>query len=86
MAIRVNILPAGFNQATPAMQLTAQRALGGRSYGTRRRRKARTTATRKRKAASRRGRSTRRASKPARLVKGSRAAKAWMAKIRRKRR
>lgn len=80
MGTPFNILPQGFNQATAAMQAVA---MGNRptrrAGGSRKRRKAS-------KRASASGRRTRRAKKPARLVKGSRAAKAWMARIRRKRR
>lgn len=74
---------AGFAQQTPATQALFQRA----SRGTRSsapRRKRRTKAKAKAKATTRRRRSTK-AKRPARLVKGSRAAKAYMAKIRRKR-
>ena len=75
---------AGFAQQTPATQALFQRA--GRVGGTSRRRKRRTKAktkraTRARAAAPR----TRKRAKAKRLVKGSRAAKAYMAKIRRKR-
>lgn len=72
---------AGFGQQTPATQqlfARAGRKGGKRSAATRKRRK-KTAA----KSAPRRRRT--RAKKPARLVKGSRAAKAYMAKIRRKR-
>lgn len=79
MGTPISILPQGFNQATAAMQHVAGMMGARRAPG--RRRKA------KSKRASASGRRTKRASsKPARLVKGSRAAKAWMAKIRRKRR
>lgn len=73
---------AAFGQQTPATQqlfARAGRKGGKRSAATRRRRKktAARAAPKRRKA---------RAKRPARLVKGSRAAKAYMAKIRRKRR
>lgn len=73
---------AGFAQQTPATQAMFQRAgrVGGQRSAAKRRRK-RKTAKAARPAARRRvGRK-----KKARLVKGSRAAKAYMAKIRRKR-
>lgn len=72
---------AGFAQQTPATQALFQR-LGRTNGGTVRRRKRRTkaksavTTRRKRRATAKR---------PARMVKGSRAAKQYMAKIRRKR-
>jgi uncharacterized protein (UPF0210 family) len=78
--------PSGVGQQTLVGQVIASgRTVVGATRGTRRRRKAsRKTAARKR-AASPAKRATRRGSKPARLVKGSAAAKAYMAKIRRKR-
>jgi hypothetical protein len=86
MATAINVLPQGFNQATAAMQAVVGGALRGRRPGgTRRRRKA----SAKRSRASARTRVTRRArrsKRPMRLVKGSAAAKRYMAKIRRKRR
>jgi hypothetical protein len=73
----------GIGQMTPAAQSVLQRAGGGmrgRSNGPKRRR------TKKKAAASgARKRKRSRSKKPARLVKGSKAAKAYMAKIRRKR-
>jgi len=85
LAMRSIVVPpggfAGFAQQTPATQALFQRAgrIGGtRSAAKRRRRKA----TAKRAAPKRRRRTT---SKKARLVKGSAAAKRYMASIRRKR-
>jgi hypothetical protein len=73
---------AGFAQQTPATQALFQRA--GRPVRSSTRRKRRTKA--KRAAAAPRKRTRRAKSKrPARLVKGSAAAKRYMAKIRRKR-
>ncbi len=73
---------SGFAQATPAAQIMqgAGRMTNGRARPTRR--KKRRNGTAKVRTSSKR----RRSSKPARLVKGSAAAKAYMAKIRRKRR
>lgn len=70
---------AGFAQQTPATQAMFQR---GRPVTGTRRRKRRTKAKTKRAAPRAR---TRKRAKAKRLVKGSRAAKAYMAKIRRKR-
>jgi hypothetical protein len=74
---------AGFAQQTAATQELFRRAgrLGGQATQRKRRRK---TAKKKAVRASGRRR-TRRAGKPARLVKGSAAAKRYMASIRRKR-
>lgn len=74
---------AGFAQQTPATQALFARAgaRGGRMTQRRRRRKAAAAA----RSAPRRKRSARRRGR-ARLVKGSAAAKRYMAKIRRKRR
>jgi len=72
---------AGFAQQTPATQALFQRAgrKGGRTTARRRRKaRAKSATPRKRKTAKRRA-------TKARLVKGSRAAKAYMARIRRKR-
>jgi hypothetical protein len=72
---------AAYGQQTPATQqlfARAGRKGGKRSAATRRRRKKSAA-----RAAPKRKRARR--AKPARLVKGSRAAKAYMAKIRRKR-
>jgi hypothetical protein len=69
-----------WGQQTAAAQLMAAKAMGsvGGRRSARKRRKTRSSSSPKRKrASSRRGR--------ARLVKGSQAAKAYMAKIRRKR-
>ena len=76
---------AGFAQQTPATQAMFQRAgrKGGlRSAARRRKRKSKTTAKRATRRASPKRKSTRR---KARLVKGSAAAKRYMASIRRKR-
>lgn len=78
---------AGFAQQTPATQAMFQRA--GRTGGLRsaaKRRKRRKSATAKAPKRSRRVARAGVRKKKARLVKGSRAAKAYMAKIRRKRR
>lgn len=72
----------GFAQQTMATQALFQRA--GRTGGLRSARKRRRKSTKTRAAAPRKRRAKGRAKK-ARLVKGSRAAKAYMAKIRRKR-
>lgn len=88
MAYRATVIPAGFNQATAAMQAVLRGAVG--SAGSRSRRgpsrvKRGTRIARKRRAASttRRKRSrVRRATRSARLVKGSAAAKRYMAKLR----
>jgi len=68
----------GMAQSSAAAQTLYRRLTSGAKRGTKRRRKAKATTRRapRRKASSR---------KPARLVKGSKAAKAYMAKIRRKR-
>ena len=74
---------AGFAQQTPATQQLFARAGkkgGKRSAATRKRRKTKAKA----KASPRRKRKTARAKRPARLVKGSAAAKRYMASIRRK--
>jgi len=91
--VRIVIPPggfAGFAQQTPATQRLFAQAAGRRGGRTtqRRRRKSRAAAgapRRRRKSSSRR-RATARRSRPMRLVKGSAAAKRYMAKIRRKRR
>lgn len=75
----VTAIGAQVGQSTPGTQMLY--AMGNRSAPRKRRKVAR------RKAATMRTRSKRaKRGKPARLVKGSRAAKAYMAKIRRKRR
>lgn len=76
-----NATAVGWGQQTPAMQTTARSAMG-RAGSTGRRRKRRTKA---RRAAPRKRKTSSRRRTKARLVKGSRAAKAYMAKIRRKR-
>lgn len=71
----------GFGQMTPAMQQTIRGALGTARASTKKRSKGR-----KKKAAAKPASRKRRATKkPSRLVKGSAAAKAYMAKIRAKR-
>jgi hypothetical protein len=79
---------AGFAQQTPATQNLFQRAgrIGGKTTQ-RRRRKKNGTAKRRtsRRASSRPTMRSRKRNGRARLVKGSAAAKAYMAKIRRKR-
>lgn len=76
---------AGFAQQTAATQQLFQRAgrIGGKTTQRRRKRKA---AGAKKKRAVRAKARTRGKKKPARLVKGSAAAKKYMASIRRKRR
>jgi hypothetical protein len=79
--MRSPVNPQALGQSTPATQWAfakASGARGGRRSAAKRRRKtAKRAAPRKRRASSKR---------PARLVKGSAAAKRYMAKIRRKRR
>lgn len=73
--------PASFGQQTPAAQIILAQAsgrTGGLRSARKRRKKARAAAPSRKRRSAKRGR-------PARLVKGSRAAKAYMAKIRRKR-
>jgi len=81
---------AGFAQQTPATQNLFQRAgrIGGQMTQRRRRKKKNGTAKRRtsRRVSSRAPRISRKRNGRARLVKGSAAAKAYMAKIRRKRR
>lgn len=68
-----------WGQSTPAMQALASVLNGGRSTGTRRRRsKAKRAAPKKKRARAKRGRK-------ARLVKGSAAARRYMARLRRMR-
>jgi len=67
---------AGLQQQTPAVQAAYQALMrGGRTTGKRRKKKA---------AAPKRRAKKRKASKAARFVKGSKAAKAYMKKIRKK--
>jgi hypothetical protein len=70
----------GWNQATAAMQTTMARGVGGRASGAPRRkaRKVKAAKAPKRRASARKA-------KPARLVKGSAAAKRYMASIRKRR-
>jgi hypothetical protein len=79
--------PSGIGQQTLVGQVIGRgQTMRGNGGGVRRKRKAsRKTAARSRRASPAKRATTRR-SKPARLVKGSAAAKAYMAKIRRKRR
>jgi len=91
--VRIIIPPggfAGFAQQTPATQRLFSQAAGRRGGQTtqrRRRRKAKAAAPRRRRrAAASAAPRRRRARRPARLVKGSAAAKRYMASIRRKRR
>lgn len=76
---------AGYAQQTAATQELFRRAgrLGGRTTQRRRKRKG---AKKKVARAARASKRTKRSKKPARLVKGSAAAKKYMASIRRKRR
>lgn len=76
---------AGFAQQTPATQAMFQRAgrIGGKRSAAKRRRK---SSKKKVGRAVRAKKRTKRSTKPARLVKGSAAAKKYMASIRRKRR
>lgn len=77
---------AGFAQQTAATQ-ELFRAAGMKGGRTTQRRRRKAKATRKKRAVRATKKRTRRSSKrPARLVKGSAAAKRYMAKIRRKRR
>ena len=75
------VVQQGMDQQTPAIK-TLLRGVVGRSIGSPRRRKARTTrkATKRTKTARRRS-----SGKAARFVKGSAAAKAFMARLRAKR-
>ncbi len=78
--------PAGLGQQTRAGQIIVASAAGnGMRAAPRRKRKASRKVAARRAPRSAAKRANRRA-KPARLVKGSAAAKAYMAKIRRKRR
>ena len=80
---------AGFAQQTPATQNLFQRAgrIGGRTTQSRRRKKKNGGKRRiSRRASARPMKRSRKRNGRARLVKGSAAAKAYMAKIRRKRR
>lgn len=77
--------PTSIGQQTAAAKLITQYAQGN-GWGTRGPRRKRKKATRAKSRTVARTRSRKARSKPARLVKGSAAAKAYMAKIRRKRR
>jgi hypothetical protein len=74
---------AGFSQMTPSSQLALTRG-SRRSSGTRKRRKSRKTKTKRTKTRRTKTRKTKKG-KAKRFVKGSAAAKRYMAKIRRKR-
>jgi hypothetical protein len=81
--------PASLGQQTRATQLIQMMGggmAGGRSPTRRKRRASAKSAPRRRKASAAKRRAPSRRAKPARLVKGSAAARAYMAKIRRKRR
>lgn len=74
----------GWSQQTPAVQTMLQQAFGTvRRTASRKRRKTATRAKSKRSPARRA--SSKKRSKPARMVKGSAAAKRYMASIRKKR-
>lgn len=76
---------AGLGQTTRAAQLVFSRAMGGRARSTgskRRRRRATAQSSRGKRTATKK---RRRSSRAARLVKGSAAAKRYMAKIRKMR-
>lgn len=77
--------PAGIGQQTRAGQIIVAGASGNGMRSTRRKRKASRKTAARRSRSSPAKRATRRGKAP-RLVKGSAAAKAYMAKIRRKRR
>lgn len=72
--------PAGIGQQTLVNQVISSGATAGRAPARRKRKASRKTATRARRASP-----AKRATKRPRMVKGSAAAKAYMAKIRRKR-
>jgi hypothetical protein len=76
--------PAALGQQTTAVKLLTMGAAGNGMRGSAPRRRKRKTAAKSRPAARRVARARR--AKPARLVKGSAAAKRYMASIRRKRR
>jgi hypothetical protein len=78
----VTSMGAQIGQSTPSTQYLYGGMGGGRRMASRRKR----VKTSKRAKMPRRKRASAKRGRPARLVKGSRAAKAYMAKIRRKRR
>jgi hypothetical protein len=78
--------PSGIGQQTLVGQIIGSGRTAGNGGGVRRKRKASRKTAARRSASSPAKRASSRRSKPARLVKGSAAAKAYMAKIRRKRR
>lgn len=79
--------PASLGQQTAVGQIIATGGGGGRMTGTRRRKKKRVAKVARRRRTTRAApRSRKRRAGKARLVKGSAAAKRYMAKIRRKRR
>lgn len=77
--------PSAIGQQSTVGQIIGTGATSNGGGGAPRRRKASRKTAARRSAASPAKRATKRGSKPARLVKGSAAAKAYMAKIRRKR-
>jgi hypothetical protein len=78
--------PSGIGQQTAVGQIIGTGASMRNGNGAPRRRKASRKTAPRRAASSPAKRATRRGSKPARLVKGSAAAKAYMSKIRKRRR
>jgi hypothetical protein len=78
--------PSGIGQQTLVGQIIGRGGTATRGTAVRRKRRAGKKTAARRAPSSPAKRATRRGSKPARLVKGSAAAKAYMAKIRRKRR
>lgn len=79
----VNAQQVGWANQTPAAQATARLAYGARAAGPRRRRKRKSTARRVRRTVRKVAKRAKRGR--ARLVKGSAAAKRYMARIRRMR-
>jgi len=77
---------AGAAQQTTAAQMLLGKLAGGRANGSGRRRRARGPSSRKVARPRRARAASSRTKRPARLVKGSAAAKRYMASIRRKRR
>jgi hypothetical protein len=77
--------PSGIGQQTAVGQIIGSGASMRNGNGAPRRRRASAKSAPRRAASSPAKRATKRNGKPARLVKGSAAAKAYMAKIRRKR-
>lgn len=81
------VMQQGFNQQTPAIMQLLRSANGARraAPASRKRRKKSASSARKRASSSTRRTKKKRAAGPARLVKGSAAAKRYMAKIRKMR-